>query len=522
MVAELWTRVVKNQISNLSTFAAQHKREEMAKAPSKKPDAGKKTSKEDPVHAAVEEIDPGHEYLEYLGWADVIEDDEEGWLDSWNSKGHLQTWLKTSLKNWRKTWLDGGKSPKEALEEPVTEHATAAETTEEQQDVSPSANEDASTPLPIAAGVPVAGSSRTQRPVPDIATYHPIKPPQMPTEPPLVTSGNTTVAHPASKSISETMRQPDALVYAPAETHQALGAPLSIMAEGFYANQPAFVPTSETVPSRSHPDSIFTVAQTQPASATFTPACTSPQPSPGSPLVPAGNTAVVARPDPIVTAKLTRLPDVVTLTPALVSQTATRQLPVTEGNITVPKTGLDSVLETLPLPIVVKSVSSEVAKAQPARLQHMQIQSQMLVSVGQSGRKPIDTTGTRDGQSAPQSEVASDPGHRLREGLAYSAVKMCYGIADSDLDHGVGQAQDSRALADSGREERVPSLSGARRQMFFKWYKDVYRTIKSPQQLKRILLTVKMPGTHVHTEFASGISYKVAITTAPPNRGFKT
>ncbi|KAK1569555.1 uncharacterized protein LY79DRAFT_674589 [Colletotrichum navitas] len=52
----------------------------------------------------LETADPGFKMLKDLGWdLQLVDGDEEKWLDGWNKKGQIKSWISNNLASWRRT-----------------------------------------------------------------------------------------------------------------------------------------------------------------------------------------------------------------------------------------------------------------------------------------------------------------------------------------------------------------------------------------------------------------------------------
>ncbi|KAK1526059.1 uncharacterized protein CCOS01_08477 [Colletotrichum costaricense] len=80
---------------------------------------------------AVDETDPNHDYLKFLGWeegeAEELDLATAAWPESWNQRGKLSTWLKGTLQHWSEEWRkeprDDADSPQETDEAKVADQS---------------------------------------------------------------------------------------------------------------------------------------------------------------------------------------------------------------------------------------------------------------------------------------------------------------------------------------------------------------------------------------------------------------
>ncbi|KAK2052010.1 hypothetical protein LY76DRAFT_650871 [Colletotrichum caudatum] len=74
--------------------------------------------------------DPGFKLLKGLGWdLQSVDEDEDKWLQGWNKKGVIKTWITNNLASWRLTWdkqeeEEDGKTPAGGSQDEET-HAVA-------------------------------------------------------------------------------------------------------------------------------------------------------------------------------------------------------------------------------------------------------------------------------------------------------------------------------------------------------------------------------------------------------------
>ncbi|KAF9869909.1 hypothetical protein CkaCkLH20_12616 [Colletotrichum karsti] len=127
-------RTVVAKFSSIDRLASEHKREMASKLPTVDKEAVAREiyrfrnlllehDEQSMKLAVIDEVDPGHEYLKYLGW-DVEVAGEEGWKKSWNahpeSVGQFGTYMRGTVKRWRDTWVEAQAEERQDAQGQVT------------------------------------------------------------------------------------------------------------------------------------------------------------------------------------------------------------------------------------------------------------------------------------------------------------------------------------------------------------------------------------------------------------------
>ncbi|KAK1975345.1 hypothetical protein LZ30DRAFT_826925 [Colletotrichum cereale] len=135
MVGRIRTRIVTEDTSSAFALAAQHRtRDAMPTDRSLRARQlyrfyQEATGEEKlDIQNRLETADPGLELLKSLGWdLQSVDEDENKWLDGWNKKGVIKTWITNNLASWRCTrdkQEEEGKTPAGGSQDEET-HAVA-------------------------------------------------------------------------------------------------------------------------------------------------------------------------------------------------------------------------------------------------------------------------------------------------------------------------------------------------------------------------------------------------------------